>query len=47
MVVAMDVSNEKMVDSAIEKVVSELGGIDILVSNAGIQVISRIENLDF
>ena len=47
MAVAMDVSNEQMVDSAVEKVVAELGGVDVLVSNAGIQVIERIENLEF
>jgi 3-hydroxybutyrate dehydrogenase len=47
MAVAMDVSNETMVDAAVDKVVAELGGVDILVSNAGIQIIERIENLAF
>src|SRR5471032_1513423 len=37
--VAMDVTNEDAVNAGIEKVVAELGSVDILVSNAGIQIV--------
>lgn len=47
MAVAMDVTNEAQVESAIGKVVSAYGGVDILVSNAGTQFISPIEDLPF
>ena len=43
--VAMDVTREDEVDSAITRVVETLGRIDILVCNAGIQVISPVEAL--
>jgi len=47
MAVAMDVTNEEQVDAAIEKVISAYGGVDILVSDAGTQFISPIEDLPF
>ncbi|MBY0273321.1 MAG: 3-hydroxybutyrate dehydrogenase [Alphaproteobacteria bacterium] len=47
MAVAMDVTNEEQVDSAIAKVVSTYGGVDVLVSDAGTQFISPIEDLPF
>ena len=47
MAVAMDVTNEEQVELAIVKVVSAYGGVDILVSNAGTQFISPIEDLPF
>ncbi|WP_408952923.1 3-hydroxybutyrate dehydrogenase [Lysobacter sp. Hz 25] len=45
--VAMDVTDEVAVNAGIERVVAELGGIDILVSNAGIQIVNPIENYAF
>jgi len=45
MAIAMDVTNEEQVDSAINEAISAYGGIDILVSNAGTQFISPIEDL--
>ncbi|MGO1073073.1 3-hydroxybutyrate dehydrogenase [Lysobacter sp. CA199] len=45
--VAMDVTDEAAVNAGIEQVVAELGGIDILVSNAGIQIVNPIENYAF
>jgi len=43
--VAMDVSKEEAVDAAVARVVKELGGVDVLVSNAGIQHIERLVDL--
>ncbi|MEN6373444.1 MAG: 3-hydroxybutyrate dehydrogenase, partial [Smithella sp.] len=45
MAVAMDVTNESSVDDGIKAVVDAYGGVDILVSNAGIQHIDPILNL--
>ncbi|SAL02450.1 3-hydroxybutyrate dehydrogenase [Caballeronia ptereochthonis] len=42
--VAMDVTNEDAVNQGIDRVASELGSVDILVSNAGIQIVNPIEN---
>lgn len=48
MALEMDVSNEKSVESATARAIDHYGGIDILVSNAGIPLdISPIENLAF
>jgi 3-hydroxybutyrate dehydrogenase len=47
MAVGMDVTSEDEVNAGVEKVITAFGGIDILVSNAGIQFISSIENLPF
>ncbi|MBV8142888.1 MAG: 3-hydroxybutyrate dehydrogenase [Verrucomicrobia bacterium] len=43
----MDVSDEKQVDAAVERVAREFGGLDILVSNAGIQIIHPITDFAF
>jgi 3-hydroxybutyrate dehydrogenase len=43
--VAMDVTNEGQVDKGIADVVAAWGGIDVLISNAGIQIISPIVDL--
>ena len=43
--VAMDVTNEEQVIKGVEKVISTYDTVDILVSNAGIQIISPIEEL--
>ncbi|OLL32521.1 3-hydroxybutyrate dehydrogenase [Burkholderia sp. SRS-W-2-2016] len=45
--VAMDVTNEDAVNQGIDKVAAEFGSIDILVSNAGIQIVNPIENYSF
>ena len=45
--VAMDVTDEAAVNAGIARVVAELGGVDILVSNAGIQIVNPIENYAF
>src|SRR5690606_40802961 len=45
--VAMDVTDEAAVNAGTEQVVAELGGVDILVSNAGIQIVNPIENYSF
>lgn len=45
--VAMDVSNEEQVNAGVEKVAAAFGTIDILVSNAGIQIVHPIEEFPF
>ncbi|SDH07672.1 3-hydroxybutyrate dehydrogenase [Paraburkholderia phenazinium] len=45
--VAMDVTNEEAVNQGIDKVAAEFGSIDILISNAGIQIVNPIENYAF
>ncbi|MEA3092766.1 MAG: 3-hydroxybutyrate dehydrogenase [Caballeronia sp.] len=43
----MDVTNEEAVNAGIADTVSRFGGIDVLVSNAGIQIVNRIEDYAF
>jgi len=45
--VAMDVASEAQVNAAMSGVIDQFGRIDVLVSNAGIQVISPLQALDF
>ena len=45
--VAMDVASEVAVEAGIAKAVSFFGHIDVLVSNAGIQIVAPIEDFDF
>jgi 3-hydroxybutyrate dehydrogenase len=45
--VAMDVTDETAVDSGVDRIARELGGVDILVSNAGIQIVNPIERFAF
>jgi 3-hydroxybutyrate dehydrogenase len=45
--VAMDVTSEAQVDSAMAAVAESLGRIDVLVSNAGIQIVAPLEELAF
>lgn len=45
--VAMDVSNEEQVNAGVKSVVSEFGGVDVLVSNAGIQIVHPIEDFSY
>lgn len=47
MAVAMNVCNEDDVNKGVDAVAKQFGGIDILVSNAGIQIISPIVDLAF
>jgi 3-hydroxybutyrate dehydrogenase len=44
---AMDVSDEKAVNDGVAAVVAEFGGVDILVSNAGIQIVHPIDEFPF
>ncbi|AVS66253.1 3-hydroxybutyrate dehydrogenase [Paracidovorax avenae] len=41
--VAVDVTDEAQVDAAVEEAARAFGGIDILVSNAGIQIVHPVE----
>ena len=45
--VAMDVADEQAVNSGVGAVVNEFGGVDVLVSNAGIQIVHPIEQFPF
>jgi len=43
--VTMDVTDEKQVDAGIARCVEQFGGVDVLVSNAGVQHIAAITDL--
>jgi 3-hydroxybutyrate dehydrogenase len=45
--VQMDVTDEAQVNAGIAKAIQELGGLHVLVSNAGIQIISAVDKLSF
>lgn len=45
--VAMDVANEDQTNAGVEAVAAKWGGIDILVSNAGIQIVHPIEDCSY
>jgi 3-hydroxybutyrate dehydrogenase len=45
--VAMDVTNEEAVNTGVAAVVAAFGGVDILVSNAGIQIVHPIEEFSY
>jgi 3-hydroxybutyrate dehydrogenase len=45
--VAMDVTNEAAVDAGVAETVKVFGGVDILVSNAGIQIVAPVDQFDF
>ena len=47
MAVTMNVTDEAQVDAGVAKVVAAYGGVDILISNAGIQIISAIVDFKF
>lgn len=47
MAVAMDVTSEQEVNNGIDAVADRFGTIDILVSNAGIQIINSVDQLPF
>ncbi|MEQ8346291.1 MAG: 3-hydroxybutyrate dehydrogenase [Sneathiellaceae bacterium] len=46
MAVAMDVTSEEQVNAGIDKAAAEFGGIDVLISNAGIQHIAAVDKLE-
>ncbi len=45
--VGVDVTSEEQVDAAVEEAAKAFGGIDILVSNAGIQIVHPVEEFTF
>ncbi|MBC7504999.1 MAG: 3-hydroxybutyrate dehydrogenase [Sandarakinorhabdus sp.] len=45
--VAMDVTSEAAVDAGIAAVAAKFGGVDILVSNAGIQIVAPLTDFKF
>jgi 3-hydroxybutyrate dehydrogenase len=45
--VAMDVADEQQVDAGIAKVIAAFGALDVLVSNAGIQIVAPIVDFEF
>ena len=45
--IAMDVTDEDAVNRGIDEVAAQFGSVDILVSNAGIQIVNPIENYSF
>ncbi len=47
MAVEMDVTDEQAVNDGVQKVIDRWGRIDVLVSNAGIQIVHRVENFPF
>ena len=47
MAIAMDVTSEDQVNAAVAEVVAAWGGVDVLVSNAGIQIVHPIEEFPF
>jgi NAD(P)-dependent dehydrogenase (short-subunit alcohol dehydrogenase family) len=45
--VGVDVTNEAQVEQGVKEVVAAYGGVDVLVSNAGVQIVHPIENFPF
>ena len=45
--VAMDVADETQVNAGIAKVVARFGALDVLISNAGIQIVAPIVDFEF
>jgi 3-hydroxybutyrate dehydrogenase len=45
--IAMDVTNEQQVDAGVAAVAAAWGGVDILVSNAGIQIVHPLEQFSY
>src|SRR5271157_1032373 len=45
--IQMDVANEDQVNAGFEQVARDFGGVDVLVSNAGIQIINPIVDFSF
>lgn len=47
MAISMNVTDEQEVNQGIDAVVDRFGSVDVLVSNAGIQIIESVDNLAF
>jgi 3-hydroxybutyrate dehydrogenase len=47
MAVEMDVTHEEQVNSGVAAVISAWGGVDVLVSNAGIQIVHPLQDYPF
>ena len=45
--VGVDVTSEEQVDASVEEAAKAFGGIDILISNAGIQIVHPVEEFSF
>jgi 3-hydroxybutyrate dehydrogenase len=45
--IAMDVTNEQQVDDGTARVVETFGALDVLVSNAGIQIVAPLVDFEF
>ncbi|HZB89892.1 MAG TPA: 3-hydroxybutyrate dehydrogenase [Stellaceae bacterium] len=45
--VAVDVTNEAQVDAAMARTVATFGRVDILVSNAGVQIVAPLDQFEF
>jgi 3-hydroxybutyrate dehydrogenase len=45
--VAMDVTEEAEVDAGFARLAATWGGADVLVSNAGIQIVQPLEQFEF
>ena len=45
--VAMDVTNEQQVDQGVARTIEQFGKIDVLVSNAGIQIVASLDEFEF
>ena len=45
--IAMDVTSERAVNEGVAAVVAAFGGVDVLVSNAGIQIVHPIEEFSY
>jgi 3-hydroxybutyrate dehydrogenase len=45
--VAMDVADEQQVEAGAAKIISTFGALDVLVSNAGIQIVAPIVDFEF
>ena len=45
--VVMDVTNEEQVDSGVARTVEQFGKVDVLVRNAGIQIVAPLDEFKF
>ena len=45
--IGLDVTDEAGVDAAVARTVKELGGLDVLVSNAGVQIVAPLQDFSF
>jgi len=45
--VAMDVANEQQVEEGVARTIEQFGKVDVLVSNAGIQIVAPLDEFEF